>query len=296
MNLQRARYFVTVAKQMSFTRAAEELHVAQSALSRQVKLFEHELGVELLDRTGPRFVLTDAGRVALSEAEAVLTFVDRSVSRIRAAGRGLGGELQIAHTRSWAGGNITRAVERFRVLYPGTTITEHRGFTARNIELATAGTIDVAIVRPPIYESGLAVRVLDQEALLVAVPADHRFTSYSQIDPAELADEPVVFWPRNNGPGMHDAIVRQLWPHRPPNVVRNEADDEQVLYAVAAGVGIAPMPAGRAAPSAFQGSICVRSPEHRICRWPRLTVPTIPTSRYDSSSRSPTRWTCPPVE
>ncbi|GAF49496.1 DNA-binding transcriptional LysR family regulator [Rhodococcus wratislaviensis] len=246
MNLQRAHYFVTVAKQMSFTRAAEELHVAQSALSRQVKLFEHELGVELLDRAGPRFALTAAGEVAVAETEVLLTLVERSVGRIRAAAAGTGGELRIAHTRSWAGGNIARAVERFRVRYPGTTIIEHRGFTARNIELAAAGDIDVAIVRPPIYESGLAVKILDQEALLVAVPADHRFTADSRIDPAELADEPVVFWPRINGPGMHDAIVRQLWPHRPPNVVRNEADDEQVLHAVAAGVGIAPMPAGRA--------------------------------------------------
>jgi DNA-binding transcriptional LysR family regulator len=67
-----------------------------------------------------------------------------------------------------------------------------------------------------------------------------------RIRPEQLVDEPVVFWPRSNGPGMYDCIVEQMWPDTAPRVVRSEADDEQVLHAVGAGVGIAPMPAGRA--------------------------------------------------
>ncbi|ANS31148.1 LysR family transcriptional regulator [Rhodococcus opacus M213] len=104
----------------------------------------------------------------------------------------------------------------------------------------------MAIIRPPIDNPNLVVRVLDSEQLLIAVPENHPFAGNPTIHRDALVDQPVVFWLRENGPGMYDRIVEQLWPKAPPKVVRNEADDEQVLYAVAAGVGIAPMPRGRA--------------------------------------------------
>lgn len=247
MNLQRARYLMAVAQRMSFTRAAADLHMAQSALSQQIKVLERELGVPLFDRSGPRITLTAAGAVAVREATYLIATADRAVARIRAAAAGSAGILRIAHTRSWAGGAVERAVEEFRSRFPDIAIEEHRGFTARNLELAVNGKVDVAVVRPPVEESALAVRVLDREKLLLAVPETHRFAVRDRVDPVDLAGEPVVFWPRANGPGMYDRIVEQFWPERPPTVVRNEADDEQMLHAVAAGIGVAPIPAGRAA-------------------------------------------------
>ncbi|NKT45602.1 LysR family transcriptional regulator [Rhodococcus hoagii] len=247
MNLHRARYLVSVANHMNFTRAAADLNVAQSALSQQIKVLEREIGVTLIDRRGPRIGLTEAGRVAVQEARYLIVAADRAVARIRAAARD-SGELRIAHTRSWAGGSIASAIREFRARYPDVAIDEHRGFTARNLELASEGVVDVAVVRPPVDGAhDLVVRVIDREELLLAVPASHEFARQSWVAPEQLADQPVVFWPRVNGPGMYDAIVEQFWSGTGPRVVRNEADDEQVLHAVAAGVGIAPMPAGRAA-------------------------------------------------
>ena len=247
VNLRRARYFVAVADGLSYTKAAQGLHVAQSALSQQVKVLERELGVSLFERNGPRIALTPAGEIALEEARALLVQADRAVARIRAASNGVAGELNIAHTRSWAGGTIAQMVAQFRAKYEHVNLVEHRGFTSRNVELAVKGMVDVAVVRPPIHQSELTVRIVDHEPLLLAVPAGHRLAQLGSVQLREIENETVVFWPRENGSGMYDRIVALLWPNTAPNVVRYEADDEQVLLAVAAGVGIAPMPAGRAA-------------------------------------------------
>ncbi|MFI6309960.1 LysR family transcriptional regulator [Nocardia fusca] len=245
MNLQRARYLVAVAEHSSFTRAAAALHVAQSALSQQIKVLEREVGVTLIDRNGPRIGLTDAGVVAVREARFLLVAADRALMRIQAAASG-SATLRFAHTRSWAGGAIANTLDAFRTRFPDVAIEEHRGFTKRNLELVREGVVDIAVVRPPVDEPDMTVEVMDREQLLLAVPANHPFTTLDRIRPEQLVDEPVVFWPRSNGPGMYDCIVEQMWPDTAPRVVRSEADDEQVLHAVGAGVGIAPIPAGRA--------------------------------------------------
>lgn len=244
--MQRARYLVALADEMSFTRAAAELHVAQSALSQQIKVLERELGVTLIDRRGPRIGFTAAGEVAVREARFLVASGDRAVRRIRQAASGLKGELRLSHTRSWAGGVIADLIGEYRQAFPEIQISEYRGWTTRNADLAAEGTIDVAVIRPPIDSPSLVVQVLDSEQLLIAVPENHPFAGNPTVHRDALVGEPVVFWPRENGPGMYDRIVEQLWPKVSPHVVRNEADDEQVLYAVAAGIGIAPIPSGRA--------------------------------------------------
>jgi DNA-binding transcriptional LysR family regulator len=257
MNLHRARYLIALSDEMSFTRAAAEMHVAQSALSQQIKVLEKEVGVALIDRRGPRFALTAAGEVAVREARFLVASADRAVQRIRQAASGVRGELRLAHTRSWTGGVIANLIAEYRRTFPDIEISVHRGWTSHNAKLTSEGTVDVAVVRPPVDDPNIVVRVLDSEPLMVAVPQAHPLAYESTIDRAALVGQPVVFWPRENGPGMYDRIVEQLWPTEPPRVVRNEADDEQVLHAVSAGVGIAPMPRGRA--------ITFRVPGVRLC-------------------------------
>lgn len=258
MNLQRAQYLVALADHLSFTRTAAALHMSQSALSQQIQVFERELGVTLIDRAGPRIGLTDAGRTAVREARFLLRAAERATERIRAAAAGGGGQLRIAHTRSWSGGAVAAALDQFRERHPDVVILEQRSFTSRNVELVVSAAVDIAVVRPPVEDPELAVRLVDREQLLIAVPTAHPFAATESVRRERLADEPVVFWPRENGPGMYDAIVAQLWPEHPPHVVRHEADDEQMLRAVAAGVGIAPVPAGRAT--------VLQVPGVRLCR------------------------------
>ncbi|GAA3970054.1 LysR family transcriptional regulator [Gordonia caeni] len=246
MNLKRAGYLVAVAEHLSFTRAATELFVAQSALSQQIKVLERELGVELFDRRGPRIALTPAGEVAVREAKYLLAAADRAAGRIRRAARGAGGTLTLALTRSWAGGRVGEAIAEFR-RRPEVEVIEHRGFSAVNLRQVVDGAADVGVVRQPVDAvDGVTVRRVDTEPVRLAVPAGHPLAAAERIDPRDLDGEPMVLWPRENAPGFYDRLAG-IWPGGTPRTVRHEADDELVLRAVADGVGVAPIPAGRAA-------------------------------------------------
>lgn len=246
MNLRRARYLVTLADEQNFTRAAATLRIAQSALSQQIRVLEREVGAILIQRKGPKFTLTSAGRTAVTEARFLLQSADRAIERIRLAANGSEGRLRIAFTRSWAGGIVADLTSDYRARFPGVNVIVQRGPSAQNLELVRTGVVDAAFVRPPIDDTALTVIVLDCEPILVAVPSSHHLAVHTEVERTQLVGEPVVFWPRQNAPGMFDATIEQLWPSEPPNIVRFEADDEAVLHAVAEGIGIAPMPQGRA--------------------------------------------------
>jgi DNA-binding transcriptional LysR family regulator len=246
VNLRRARYLVTLADEQNFTRAAANLRIAQSALSQQIKVLEREVGAILIQRKGPKFTLTAAGRTAVTEARFLLQSADRAIERIRLAANGSQGRLRIAFTRSWAGGIVADLTSDYRAKLPDVNVIVQRGPSAQNLELVQTGVVDAAFVRPPIDDTELTVIVLDCEPILVAVPSSHHLAAQTEVERAQLVGEPVVFWPRQNAPGMFDVTIDQLWPSEPPNIVRFEADDEAVLHAVAEGIGIAPMPHGRA--------------------------------------------------
>lgn len=245
MNLRRLHYLVVLAEELNFTRASARLHIAQPALSQQIKVLEAELGVGLIERgRTPR--LTEAGHMAVREAENLLAQAENATANIQAAAQGRGGRLRLAYTRSAPGGAAGELVSEFRTQYPDVDVETQTGWTARNITELLAGRIDAGFVRPPLANPELDVLDLGTEELLIAVPSEHALSPRRRIRREQLAEHPVVFWPRVNGPGMYDRIVDQVWPDSPPHVVREEADDEQLLHAVAAGVGIAAVPAGRA--------------------------------------------------
>lgn len=247
MNLTRAGYLVAVAQHLSFTRAAAELFVAQSALSQQIKVLERELGVELFDRHGPRITLTPAGEVAVREAKYLLAAADRARERIRTAARGAGGTLTLALTRSWAGGRVGEAITELRRGHPEIQVLEQRGFSALNLRQVIDGTVDAGVVREPVdAPDGVTIRRVDAETVRLAVPGGHRLATADLIDPAELAGEPMVLWPRENAPGFYDRLAG-IWPVGAQRGIHHAADDELVLRAVADGAGVAPIPAGRAA-------------------------------------------------
>ncbi|MFE4970819.1 LysR family transcriptional regulator [Kitasatospora sp. NPDC056651] len=266
MDLRRMRYFSMLAEELNFTKAAVRLHVAQSALSQQIKALERQLGAQLVERTSKGCVLTPVGRAVAEEARRVLGEVAEAERRIAAVVRGREGRLRVAYTRSARGGVCDALVTEFRNRYPRLDVALQTGWTSHNVTELLAGRLDAAFVRPPLDVPGLACRIIAEEELLLAVPAGHPLArSRARIGRHRIADEPVVLWPRENGPGMHALITGQLWPGRSPRIVREEPDDEQLLLAVAAGYGIAPIPEGRARVFRIPG-ICLR----------RLTAP-VPT-------------------
>ncbi|MFC7342009.1 LysR family transcriptional regulator [Saccharopolyspora griseoalba] len=246
MEVRRLRYLVRLAEHGSFTRAAAALHIAQPALSQQIRLLERELGAQLVDRRSTGIALTQVGEVAVAEARHVLDRLDRAERNIREAATGRAGQLRIAYTRSAPGGVAADLVDRFRVRHPAIELALTTGWTARNIADLRAGSLDAAFVRPPLDLPDLRCGALATEELLLVVPAKHPLASARTVRREQIEDEPVVLWPRENAPGMYDRIVDQLWPGSSPRVVREEPDDEQLVRAVADDAGIAPVPAPRA--------------------------------------------------
>jgi DNA-binding transcriptional LysR family regulator len=247
VDLRRWHYFAVLAEEMHFTRAAARLFVSQPSLSQQIRAFEAELGVALLDRSGPRFALTEAGRVAAAEARELLERLDRARGVITAAGRGDSGRLRIAYTRSAPGPLAGDLVAAYRSRFPGVELALETGWTSLNLARLAAGEIDVGFVRPPVTHPGVEVATVGVEEVLIALPSGHALARRrGRLRRAWIAAEPVVFWPRDNGPGQYDAISSQVWPAGVPPIVREEPEDEQLMRAVAEGAGIAAVPEHRA--------------------------------------------------
>ncbi|MFJ9840460.1 LysR family transcriptional regulator [Kitasatospora sp. NPDC101155] len=258
MDLHRMRYFSVLAEELNFTRAARRLRVAQPALSQQIKALERQLGVQLVERTSRGCTLTPIGGAVAEEARRILGEVAEADRRIKAVAEGRQGSLRVAYTRSARGGVSDTLMTEFRERYPRVDVALQTGWTAHNVGELLAGRLDAAFVRPPLDVPELACRVVAEEELLLAVPTSHPLAAgRARVSRHRIGDEPVVLWPRENGPGMHALITGQLWPDGPPRIVREEPDDEQLLLAVAAGYGIAPIPEGRARVFRIPG-VCLR--------------------------------------
>ncbi|MHB8505558.1 MAG: LysR family transcriptional regulator [Acidimicrobiales bacterium] len=243
MELRRLRYFVAVAEELHFGRAAERLHLAQPALSQQIRVLEHELGGRLFERNSRRVALTEAGAALLDGAPQLLRAAEELDARVRAVAAGGAGRLRVHTTRSAPMGITAVLIDRFRAESPGVHLELVTGFTGWNLEELAAGRSDVVFVRPPVdVATPIEVVPLGEEELVVALPAGQPLadrTRRRRIRPEDLEGQDVVSWPRRNAPGMHDRIEAQVWGGRSPRVAREEPDDEQVLRAVAAGAGLA---------------------------------------------------------
>ncbi|MBO4209540.1 LysR family transcriptional regulator [Micromonospora echinofusca] len=278
MDLRRLRYFLVLAEELHFTRAATRLRIAQPALSQQIRALEREVGAELVTRSARGCALTPVGRVVAEEAAALLGQAAAAQERIRSVVAGQGGRLRLAYTRSARGGRVDALVALFRERYPQVEVVAETGWTALNVAGLLAGRLDVAFVRPPLPEPELACRFVDTEELLLAVPADHPLAARRRIPRELVVGLPAVMWPRGNGPGMYDRTVGQVWPDGGFHLVRHEPDDEQLLRAVAEGGVVAAVPAGRARD--------LRLPGVRLRRF-TAPVPTVDIA-LAYSRRSPT--------
>ncbi|MEU1603253.1 LysR family transcriptional regulator [Micromonospora matsumotoense] len=246
-DLRRWRYFVVLADELHFTRAAARLRIAQPALSQQIRALERQLGVTLLHRDSHGCTLTGVGAQVAGEARRLLAEVDAATARIRDLVGGRGGRLRLAYTRSARGGRVDALVARFRAAHPEVEVVPETGWTAPNVAGLLTGRLDVAFVRPPVPEAGLTCRTVDREELLLAVPVGHPLAAgRARVRRAEVVGLPAVMWPRENGPGMFDRTIAQIWPDCGFHLVRQEPDDEQLLRAVAGGDVVAAVPAGRA--------------------------------------------------
>ena len=206
-DLRRLQYFVAVARERNFTRAAERLHVAQPALSRQVRLLEQELGVQLLHRTTHQFELTEAGAALLDRGPAVLASVDELWRDIRAYGIGARGRVLVAYGASASYETAPRLLQALTEHQPGIEFATAVKSVGEIVNGLRAGSIDVGIVRCPPRMDDLEARTVRHEPQGALLRDDHRLASGSAVAVQDLASETLLMHQREANPGHYDAIV-----------------------------------------------------------------------------------------
>jgi DNA-binding transcriptional LysR family regulator len=189
LDLRKLRYFVAVADRLHFGRAADELHIAQPALSRQIRALEHDLGASLFTRGSHGVALTDAGRQLLADAGPLLASADAVRRRVSVAARG--SRRLVVGFRS--GIPIIPAARAFEARHPDVVVDVQRMEWDDQALMLLDGRVDVGYVRLPIDETGLRLTPLYTEPLMVVLPAGHRLAGKEEVTEADLAGEPLVW-------------------------------------------------------------------------------------------------------
>ena len=206
-DLRQIRYFVAVAEHGNFTRAADELHVAQQAVSRQVRSLEATLGVTLLRRNSRVVELTPAGTVFLADAKRVLAASDRAVRRAQAAARGEVGTLRLVYTLATAYETTPSLLDLWSRRHPELKVDAREVYGADVAQLLLAGRCDLALAPMTSYPEAIRQRLVRREVLRVAVSTRHPLAAADQVELTALSGERFETWPRQMSPGYYDVVV-----------------------------------------------------------------------------------------
>lgn len=236
MELRHLRYFVTVAEELNFSRAAARLRVAQPAISRQIRDLENELGAKLFERTARTVKLTEAGRVLLVEARAVLRRVDDALHAVRAVGDG--GELRVGYAPSLTVKLLPAALRRFQEQHPGNRVALHDLSTEEMLAGLRDGKLDMALmVQPtPAMLRGLRFEPLTRDEYRVAVAPNHPLAKKRRVTIPEIAREPLIAYSRRDYP-EYIAGLAGLWGKL--RIAQEHDGVSSLIAAVEAGHGVA---------------------------------------------------------
>jgi LysR family transcriptional regulator, hydrogen peroxide-inducible genes activator len=249
MELHQLRYFVAVAQTGNFTRAAERCHVSQPSLSQQVLKLERRLGQPLLNRLGRRAVLTDAGRLLLDRATAILAAVDEAERRLADGDGAPGGRLAVGAIPTIAPYLLPPALEGFGRRCPGVELAVQEDVTRNLVAAVVEGELDLAVVALPIAEERLHLEPVLTEALLVAAPRGHPLTRRRQITLQDLNAERFILLNEMHCLGEQVLSLCRAHDCQPIIACRSaQIATVQALIALGQGVSLLPEMACRADP------------------------------------------------
>ncbi|MEV5966542.1 LysR substrate-binding domain-containing protein [Kribbella sp. NPDC051952] len=245
MELRQLRYFVAVAEERHFGRAATRLHMAQPPLSQQIRRLESELGVQLLRRTTRRVDLTAAGEAYLVRARQIIAAVGSAAGEAQRVAAGLQGRLVIGCVGSATYSLLPQLVRTLREELPDVEVSVQGEMLAPDqVGALLAGRIDLGLLRPPVDEDALKLEVLRADRLIVAVPDGHHLAGRQRLRLRELADEDFVIHAGGGRSVMHDTVVARCREAGFEPRIRHEVAETSTLVTfVAAGLGIAVVPA-----------------------------------------------------
>jgi DNA-binding transcriptional LysR family regulator len=233
------RYVVAVARERNFTRAAEHLHVAQQALSQQVRAVEKMLGLPLFERDTRQVKLTPAGAVFVEEAKRVLVASERAIERTNAAARGEVGKVRLAHTFAIANETLPALLEAFAQDTPRVQVASREMYGADMLHDLREDKLDLALTPRLDLDEDLASEAVRCEQLVAALPDGHRLASESQLDLAKLRDEVFQTWPAHLSPGYHAATIAACHAAGFDPKIDDTATGSAAFRNIAAGNGVA---------------------------------------------------------
>jgi DNA-binding transcriptional LysR family regulator len=245
VDLRRLRYFVAVAEELHFGRAARRLNLSQPPLSVQIRQLERDIGARLLERTQRRVALTAAGRVLLDAARDLALRADAAVDRTRRAARGEIGRLAIGFVTTADYSVLPPLVRRFRERRPDVTLILNELTADRQLTLLASGELDLGLMIAPPAAKGLIARPVLREPLIAALPTTHRLARGRRlINPADLAQDGFILFPRDLAPGLFDLVIAVCrGAGVAPRIAQEAVQMQTILGLTAAGLGVALVPA-----------------------------------------------------
>ena len=244
MELRQLRYFVVLAEELHFHRAAERLCISQPPLTQQIRALEAELQVLLLHRTSRKVQLTDAGRVFLERSRQVLAAVDASVEAARGASDGLIGLLRVGYIHSASHTLMPAIVRASTDKLPRLRLHLHELDVDRQVDALLADRIDVGLIRMPLLHPGVESRVLLTEGFVLALPQRHPLTKVAKVAIGQLAGQSLIGYPNARGEGTFHRALMELCASGgiAPSISQVARTVQTALGLVRAGVGLAIVP------------------------------------------------------
>jgi DNA-binding transcriptional LysR family regulator len=239
MNLKPWEYFIAVAEELHFGKAAAQLHMAQPPLSRQIQQLERELGVQLLERTNRRVKLTPAGEVFLKQARKTLEQASHAVQLTRRTHHGEAGHLTIGFVTSASSFVLPGIIRKLRVQYPNVDLTLKTATSLEQISMLQQDQLDVGLIREEGVPEDLHTHVVRKESLAAIIPPGHPLSNDGRINLSDLASVPLILYPRADHPAIYDKIVAHCHLAGFEPMVAQEANETAIVGLVAAGLGIA---------------------------------------------------------
>jgi DNA-binding transcriptional LysR family regulator len=243
MELRHLRYFVAVAEELHFGRAAARLNLAQPPLSQQIRSLEHELGVTLLNRTSRRVELTQEGRFFLDHARGTLRQAERAIEVVRAVGKGKLGRITVAFITSAIYGTVPAILREFHLRHPGIEIDCREMNPSEQVEALRSGEIDLGFLRTPLPASDIETIPIAANRLILAVQDNHRLAERRKVDLSEFSKESFIAFPHLLSPAYYDCLCATCRAAGfSPRITQEARECSTLLALVGAGLGVALLP------------------------------------------------------
>ena len=243
IDLRHLRYFVTVAEELHFRRAADILNIAQPALTRTINILEEEIGIQLFERSTRKVRLTPAGRILLKGSIDVQNSFKLAIERTRQSQTGEIARLVIGYTDFAINGELPNIISSFRKKYPGVTVEPRHGFTIDQLIDIDKGVLDLGFITGPVNVQNFDVLKITDSSYIVVLPKDHRLSNHESISINFLANENFVLGNEEEWKHYHDHLYRLCRASGfEPHVVQRAFNTEAIFGLVACGMGITVQP------------------------------------------------------